>query len=384
MKLLHVVPTYLPATRYGGPIYSVHGLCKALVRQGHAVDVFTTNVDGPRDSAVPLEVPVEMDGIRVHYHRCRFPRRLYFSATLARSLHERVRDYDLVHLHSVFLWPTLVAARSAASAEIPYLVSPRGMLVKQLIERKSPAVKRLWIQVFERRNLQAASALHFTTPSEQEAYRHLDLPQVPGFVVPNGCDVPASPPVYDSETAAQTILYLGRISWEKGLDRLIPALRHVPAARLVVAGNDEEGLVPKLLIIAKRSGVADRVVFVESVSGERKEALFRQAAFLVLPSHSENFGNVVLEAWARARPVVVTPEVGLAAAVRDSGGGLVAEGDPSVLGAAMQTLLVDGQRRKDMGWRGWRYARDHYGWDSVARLMSRRYQDIVSNRSRLA
>ena len=53
LRLLHVVPTYLPAVRYGGPIQSVHALCRALAAQGHVTDVFTTNVDGPGDSDVP-------------------------------------------------------------------------------------------------------------------------------------------------------------------------------------------------------------------------------------------------------------------------------------------------------------------------------------------
>ena len=47
LRLLHVVPTYLPALRYGGPIRSVHALCRALAADGHDVHVFTTSVDGP-------------------------------------------------------------------------------------------------------------------------------------------------------------------------------------------------------------------------------------------------------------------------------------------------------------------------------------------------
>ena len=54
LRLLHIVPTYLPALRYGGPIRSVHALCRALAADGHDVHVFTTSVDGPADSAVPL------------------------------------------------------------------------------------------------------------------------------------------------------------------------------------------------------------------------------------------------------------------------------------------------------------------------------------------
>ena len=57
MRILHVVPTYIPAFRYGGPIYSVHGLCKVLAGLGHDIHVFTTNnADGDRDSDVPLVI----------------------------------------------------------------------------------------------------------------------------------------------------------------------------------------------------------------------------------------------------------------------------------------------------------------------------------------
>ena len=65
MRLLHVVPSYYLATRYGGPIRSVYGLCTALVKQGHEVHVFTTNVDGDGDSDVPMECPVDLDGVKV-------------------------------------------------------------------------------------------------------------------------------------------------------------------------------------------------------------------------------------------------------------------------------------------------------------------------------
>ena len=78
MKILHVVPTYLPARRYGGPIFAVHGLCKALAARGHDVGVITTNVDGDETSNVPLGEAVDVDGVKVHYYAAPF-RRLYWS-----------------------------------------------------------------------------------------------------------------------------------------------------------------------------------------------------------------------------------------------------------------------------------------------------------------
>src|SRR4051794_40725421 len=102
MKILHVVPTYLPAVRYGGPIYSVHALCQSLAAAGHNVHVFTTSVDGPRDSNVSHDRPVERDGVQVHYCRSRWLRRLYYSADLAARLSASAGQFDVLYLHSVF------------------------------------------------------------------------------------------------------------------------------------------------------------------------------------------------------------------------------------------------------------------------------------------
>src|SRR6266446_6383354 len=137
MKILHVVPTYFPAVRYGGPIYTVHALCQSLAAAGHQVHVFTTSVDGPGDSDVPLGRPVDLAGVQVHYFRSRWLRRLYYSADLKKRLDSMAGDFDIVHLHSVFLFPTWAGARAAVRADVPYVLSPRGMLVRELIARRS-------------------------------------------------------------------------------------------------------------------------------------------------------------------------------------------------------------------------------------------------------
>ena len=145
VKILHVVSSYLPAVRYGGTIVSVHGLCKSLAARGHDVHVFTTSVDGPRDSAVRHGEPVGVDGVSVWYFQSRLLRRLYWSPPLGRALAARVGDFDVVHTHAVFLWPLWAAARAARRAGVPYVLSPRGMLEKRLIDQKSRAFKTAWI-----------------------------------------------------------------------------------------------------------------------------------------------------------------------------------------------------------------------------------------------
>ena len=88
-------------------------------------------------SAVPIGIPVNLDGVRVRYFPCPLLRGLYWAPALARALQQRDGKFDVVHLHSVFLWPTWAAARAARKAGVPYVLSPRGMLVKELIVRRS-------------------------------------------------------------------------------------------------------------------------------------------------------------------------------------------------------------------------------------------------------
>ncbi|PYQ56606.1 MAG: hypothetical protein DMF53_24950, partial [Acidobacteria bacterium] len=182
------------------------------------------------------------------------------------------------------------------------------------------------------------------------------------------------PPVREIVEGTPFLLFLGRLSWKKGLDRLIPALADVPGTVLAVAGNDEEGLRPALERLAGDSG---RVRFLGAVHGADKAALLHRTAALVLPSRSENFGNVVLESWAAGRPVAVTPEVGLAGTVRETGAGIVLDGD---LGQSLARLLADPARLDEMGRRGAEAARERFGWRAVARRMEEVYHHIMAGR----
>jgi glycosyltransferase involved in cell wall biosynthesis len=382
VKILHVVPTYLPAWRHGGPILAVHGLCKALAARGHEVAVLTTDVHGEGTLDVLLGEPVAIDGVEVRYFPVQAPvrslRRLYWAPGLAEAARAEVARYDAVHLHSVFLWPTTAAARAAERADVPYVLSPRGMLVPELIRAHGRWRKLAWLALAERRTIERAAVLHATSRLEAGEAARLGFPLPPVAVVPNGIDpepwdgdlAALSPPVREVVAGPPFLLFLGRLSWKKGLDRLIPALADVPGALLAVAGNDEEGLRPELERLAGGSG---RVRFLGPVHGADKAALLHRAAALVLPSRSENFGNVVLESWAEGRPVAVTPEVGLAGTVRKTGAGIVADGN---LGTALRNLLADPARLDEMGRRGAEVVRERFGWPAVAREMEEVYARI--------
>ncbi len=386
LRVVHVVPTYLPATRYGGPIYSVHGLCKALVRLGHHVEVVTTNDDGAGVSDVPLDTPVLLDGVVVRYYQTALTRRLGWAPQMHRGFRAALTGASVLHLHSVFMWPTFAAARTADRLGVPYILAPRGALVPKLIRRNSYLQKTAWIKLIEARTVSHAARLHVTSDAEYRDAEQLGLRVPPRCLLPNGIDIPSlrdghalSAPLAAAVAAGPYVLFLGRISWIKGLDRAIRALAGTDL-RLLIAGHDDEGLRPSLQQVAQEFGVGDRAVFVGSVAGDDKWRLLQGARVLILPSYNENFGNVVVEAMAMGCPVVVTPEVGAADVVKASGAGIVARGEPVELRTAMLSLWRDAELRERLGQAGARYVQEHLTWDAIGRRMVECYREVIAER----
>ncbi len=389
MRILHVVPSYYPAVRYGGPIYSVHGLCKFLVKKGHEVQVYTTNIDGQGFLDVPVDEDVDIDGVKVKYFPVQFSRRFVFSSFLHRRLIQNVALFDVVHIHSIYLFPTWAAARASLKNNIPYIIAPRGMMVKDLVRAKSWIPKSLWLQLCGKKIFRKAAGLHFTTSIEQSEFERFGY-KINGkkLIVPNGLDIPPNIDPDKIEGILRKyglcepyVLSLGRINWKKGLDRAIEAWSKVSNADLVIAGNDEEGLIPKLQKQVQKLGLAQRVKFIGPVHGDDKLVLFSKASCFILPSHSENFGNVVIEAMATGIPVVVTPQVGLSTLIQESGAGLVVDGTAIELAKAVNTLLESSSDSRKMGELGLEAVRKFYTWNIISEKMELEYRAILEEKT---
>jgi glycosyltransferase involved in cell wall biosynthesis len=267
------------------------------------------------------------------------------------------------------------------------LLSPRGMLVKELIERRNRIVKAAWINLIEKSNLERAASIHVTSELEGAELRRFNLQLPPVAVIPNGVDELES--ILDTEPSRDVkeiisveqplTLFLGRVSWKKGLDRLLNAFAVTKRGELAIVGPDAEDLIPQLRRLAVELQIGDRVRFLpRTVLGCDKEFLFEAAQVFVLPSYSENFGNTVLEAMQRGVPVVVTPEVGAAEIVREARGGVVVNGDPEPLGEVISQLINDPILAKAMGDAGRRHVLARYGWPCIAAQMEALYECLMA------
>lgn len=385
MRLLHYAPNYLPATRYGGPIRSSHGLARALVELGHEVDVVTTNVDGPGVIDVRPGEPVMIDGVRVRYFEIATPRRIYYTPAMGRVMEAEAARFDAVHINGVYLWPGPKAARAAERNGVPFVISPRGMLVPEMIAGKSALVKRTWIDLFERRSLAAAAAIHVTSDSEADGVRRLGLDLAPMAVIGNGVEAARKRPddgaidaVWGRIPRGQRVAFLGRLDWTKGVELAIEAVADQPAARLLIGGHDQIGLRSELeQRIPVRSGVPC-AEFLGPLEGEAKWALLAGADVLLVPSVKESFGMSAAEALAIGTPVICTDGVGAGSIISRIDPGAVVPRTRQALAASLHALLADEPRRRAFGTWAARIMSTEFGWRAIAQRMAEVYQESAA------
>ncbi|MBI4913953.1 MAG: glycosyltransferase [Acidobacteria bacterium] len=367
-RTLHVVPSMALAS--GGPAQSVGALCGALVRLGAPAEIATLR----RDDGAPLAFP----GVPVHAFPASFPSVLGRSAGLGAFLRTQAVNFDLVHVHGLWQWPGVLARRAAARAGIPLLISPRGMLEPWALGQRAWA-KRLALATWEGKNLWCAALLHATSEAEARQFRKRGLKNR-SVVIPNGVDLPDLPWAGPAE-GPRRLIFLSRFHPKKGVDLLLQAWARLqgdfPEWSLDLVGPDPEGHRPGYEALARALGLGgDRARFLDALEGAAKWEALASADLLVLPSHSENFGNVVLEALACGVPVLTTTGTPWADLHPRGCGWWVPATEGSLEQALREALALPRPLLRDMGARGRDWARD-FTWEAVATSMVQAYGQLL-------
>lgn len=394
LSVLHLVPTYLPAYRYGGPIISVHELNKWLVKSDVDVTVYTTNVDGENNLEVPIGKPQLVDGVTVYYFPSSFPRSWFYSKDMSKALAKNIASFNLVHITSVFLSASFLGAKFSKKFNKPYIISPRGSLIPELINKKNSFIKKCYIKLIERQNLLSASAIHFTTKYEEDKYQELNLPLSKSIIIPNGVELNLAKSNLSKEnfckkfripSKAKIVLSLGRLNWKKGFDTLIPAFAEVAKkdseALLLIVGDDgdEPGYSYKLKDMAYENGlrIGENIRFIGDLRGENKLAAYRSADVFVMASYSENFGISAVEAMSLGLAVVVTDTVGVANDIKPANAGMVIQKNKEQLMKALIGLLRDKALCGALGERGRKLAQERYSWPVITEQWLKEYKKLL-------
>jgi len=283
---------------------------------------------------------------------------------------------DVVHLHGIWSLFLLAFARQARVHEIPVIVAPHGML-----EPWSLSVRRrrkdLALRTFQGEIFRNAAAVHATSENEAENVRRLCLTDAPIFVIPNSIDPPddafAAPRAGTPER--NVLLFLSRVHPKKGLDILLHAWRDLRATDwdLMIVGHGDPDYVNSLKQRVERERIAN-VRFVPHVDGQEREDAFARATAFVLPTYSENFGNVVAEAMIRSLPVITTTGTPWSVVKALNLGWYITPDRTSLLQALTELRDTDSKTLAEMGERGRNYVTEHLLPAAVAPQLLQMYQ----------
>jgi len=375
MNIAFVLP-YL-AERFGGPVAAVKNIGKTLAVMGHDVSYWATADKNDR------EEPALMAG--AHIYDVVWPRSWYRSRGLVRGLSGAVASADIIHISSG-LWPhpTYAASRIAHANGIPYIVSLDGCLEPWAM-RSSPLKwlkKRIYLDLVGKSIMQRAACLHAKSAQETEHFCQAGY-RGPVTIIPNGVDTDEFTNGDGSQAEAYwpnlknrlVVLFMSRLSPEKGLDLLIPAWADVVKcaaykdAILVIAGPDDRGYREVVGRIIDKYNIRRQTLLTGMVRGREKLALLRRADIFVLPSYSENFGIVVAEALACGTPVITTTATPWQELVDAHAGYWVAPKKDSLTEALRECLNLPEESRREMGRSGRDLVMQKYTWDAAARKL---------------
>jgi glycosyltransferase involved in cell wall biosynthesis len=399
MRILLVI--FGVAPRYGGLSVMGPELSYELVRQGHQVSIYTTDVDGPNRLKVPVDRPVIQNGVAFHYFRSQtLPGNYVYSVGLWRALRDTVTDFDIVHSWSVYSFSTTATAYWCRRKNVPHMVFPHGSIDPFLLKRNTPR-KWIYTKLFAEHDYRQASAVLFNTAEEMRlAMNWTGLKTRKGytghtpkpFVVPVGIDPSwLKDPDPDAGERLRNkfralkgkrlIVCLGRINFKKGLDILARAFAQIARDRddlhLVLAGPDSEDYGSTIRRWLAEGDVLDKATFTGPLQGEERLAVMQEAEVFALPSYTENFGGVVTEAMACRVPVVISDQVNIWPDVANADAGLVVPCDSQATAKALLTLLDDREQSRQMGINGRKWVAEHLPWNVVAAQMVRAYEDTI-------
>jgi glycosyltransferase involved in cell wall biosynthesis len=287
----------------------------------------------------------------------------------------RATRADLIHTH--LTRATYLGYFAAQATRVP-VASSVHITTRDLVYRFLPRRNHWFIAVSD--HLRQALIARGVSPRRvQTVYNGTDFDIASQSCGRQGLSVRAE---LGLPAEAQIVGQVGRVDEFKGARLLVQAARHIvderPRAYFMLVGRAEPAFQQELWEMAERDGIGDRLRF----TGVRDDVprLMDAADVITVPSQTEMFGMVVIEAMAMGKPVVATRAGAIPELIADGETGMLVERRPEALAGAVSELLGDPSRARAMGEAGRARAADCFSARVMAQNMERAYQRIVSER----
>ena len=382
MKILQVIPYFVPAWDYGGPVRVCYELSKELVSRGHEVTVYTTDALDVKNRIEKQEEII--DGIRVKRFKnlsnaFAYRHNIFLSPNMLLPMKE-LGNFDVIHMHEYRTLQNALIHHYAKKYGTPYVLQAHGSLPRIVAKQR---LKKLYDNLWGYRLLKDASKVIALTETEAVQCKSMGVKEDNIEIVPNGI----APSEFDNlprkgefkkkyglNDSQKIILYLGRIHETKGLDLLANAFaglsKDFNEAKLVIVGPDD-GYLSALKALVKELKIEGKVLFTGPLYGEEKLRAYVDADVFVTPSFY-GFPVTFVEACACGTPIVTTQRWCNLGWIQNQVGYEVAY-DGNCLEDALARLLNDADLAEQFRERGRKLVREQFTWSRITEQLEHIY-----------
>lgn len=384
MHIIEVVPRFRPAI--GGMEEHVYRISLELVKRGHEVTVITSNeVDGETCS-LQVEVMQEIQVYRFPLFVPRLFRELWLIPNMSRTL--RQIKADVMHTHGYRCMSSFQAAYLAQKKDVPLVFTPHGIYPPRSLT--NALVKSVYDRTFG--HLLVGYSRKIVALSEHNVQLLLQIGAAPDriAVIPNGVCAEEYADLRKSEeilgelgSDGPILLYVGRIDWNKQVDKVIEALplilKRFPSARFVIIGPDYAHCSSELLDLASRTGVRQALVLTGKISAERLKEFYSAADIFLLPSSYEGFGLSMIEAMICKVPVIAS-SAGGPGDILDHGvhAWLMDAVTSEKIAESVYVLLTDQRLRGRLVRNAFGLVKEKYTWEKVVDRLEAVYDEVAN------
>ncbi|MCM8786989.1 MAG: glycosyltransferase [Candidatus Omnitrophica bacterium] len=318
LNILFVIPYFVPAWGGGGPVKIVFNYAKELVKRGHKVTVYTSDVKYEEERIKKNHLFI--GGIEIFYlaNLSNFLacRRIYLPLSFPKIFKKTVKNFDIIHCFDFRTFQNIWIRNEAIKAKIPYVVSVFGQM-----NRGSgilSLVKSLYDFFWGRKFLKDASLVFAQNDHEKKDLLNFGVKEEKITLLPLAIDFSEFEKLpkrgsfrekYGIKPDEFLILFLGRIHFLKGIDLLINSmpliLKKIPKAKLVIVGRDD-GDLKRLKRITANLGLESKVLFIGPIyEKERIKAYTDADIFVLTPRFYEETSLASIEALACGIPIII-------------------------------------------------------------------------------
>ncbi len=374
MKIAQIVPCL--GNKSGGPSRSVYNLSQSLRDRGVSCDILTCNYLDDRNI-------VNEDWIKTIEYDHRKP--FEYAPGFKKLLNES--EYDLIHIHSIYTYPVTIAGFWAKRKKIPYIIAPRGSLYPVALSSSSQKRKRVFNKLVLKPLFSCARVIHATSLEERDIIRGLGF-KTPIAVIPNSVPIVKAEKddTFRPNDDVFRLGYVGRINPIKNLDGLLRAwsksgLSHNEKAELVIVGGTRlpvEFQYQETLHALEKELDITNIKWTGPLDGEDKVKELKTFSFFILPSHSENFGMVVLEALTQGVPAIASKGTPWDALEKSNSGYWVNNDVDSLSEAINQGFHLPYIKRREMGRNAYVLAEQTFSSEAVSKKLIQLYEWVVN------